>query len=1341
MKNNIFRILSLAMICLVAIAFSYITLGMDEKLQNTTNNALPVPSSKIINPQSNTLSNNTSSPVIAKKPSLSNIAQSSLTDGLVAYYPFNGNANDESGNGNNGTVTNGAVLNTDRFGKPDSAYSFDGVDDYIDVGPGFDLDAFTLDAWVFIDPATNIGERRVISKDNNNLSGDRKIFALKTSSPYVSGKHGNPAFGTAIAPFHGIHMGDPHLDAIEAPSALTAGWHHLAGVRDTAAMRLELYVDSVLVASKTPSVFGPINSQVNTVIGQVSPAYPYEFFSGLIDEVRIYNRALSESEIRELYLFNESAYEICNNGIDDDNNGLADCEDPQCCSNDDCVGNSDTCKKLVETISSQKATMNDAGVTGDLTGTLDFNSFEMVNITTGSFAGKGFSKGECETTLEGITYKGEWKGVAFFNQKENRIDIKGAITGEILATVEGSLTESVEGSGVYDHYQATWKIGRLSSSITSAIINIDGYLSYQTRSEYLNTKLYFLQDNFKGTVGGDYTGDLNTVLTHLRIVSKDNPYTGEGFSIISYNHASGAGQGWTYDKLVDQGIVDSRGLFTNPLYGVAYNVLNETQPRLYTTSIMRIDQGLPPAPDLKVKTWGPRTVSPGQTIDYIIEYRNDGTKPADDVILINTIDTPIKFVSASRGAEYDDFFNEVNWQLGKVSAQSKGNLYIRVAIPWGQVQGGLQGHDKLGISSHILNIEASTLLLAEEKRNQALCGEDRDLFVNGVNLQLGNARAKSYQAFAKCLTEHGTLGVWVPAYYTGCPTIPLPKCGMDSDSLQVNRATPSFITTTKDHIEATDYNGLKDPSITDCTYRAAYAHSGGTRTLVTAIRLYNLRVKKLVLMSPISGVQYESGQQDDNHNVYKKEILELFDKYGVQELEIYQSPNDIIPPGNLPGLPNIQFKFDPNDPLWKGRNIKIHEIKFPTLKQNFNGGIEGHSRLFDAAVADICGQVKNNVGDVEGVSFFITELTTANDPNAKYGHRGPVSAGQKLDYKVEFENVGEGIAFGVYFTDTLDEDLDDATLEIGPVKDVKDDSVIGQPGVYDPKTRTITWLAGEVGPSNGGYANLSVNVKSDAPKGTEIINYATVYFPSVPEVTPTNPIVSWIPVEDCGNGIDDDGDGLVDCDDPDCSGNACQEVCDDGKDNDGDGFVDCADTDCPPCQEICNNGLDDDRDGLIDCADPECAGDAACCDSTNFSKGLSSVRFNHKKASKDTARMSICVDETFCDLLSAGIEEMSLRLNGCGEITIPGTSLKANKKKTVFKATSANYNLLINCKKHTLKLTLKKMELKGCVDNPVKFCVAIKDGPCLCAEGTFTEKRDKAGNLRLLKLLSTNVCP
>ena len=52
------------------------------------------------------------------------------TSGLVGWWPFNGNANDESGNGNNGMV-NGATLTSDRFGNTNSAYNFNGMNDFI----------------------------------------------------------------------------------------------------------------------------------------------------------------------------------------------------------------------------------------------------------------------------------------------------------------------------------------------------------------------------------------------------------------------------------------------------------------------------------------------------------------------------------------------------------------------------------------------------------------------------------------------------------------------------------------------------------------------------------------------------------------------------------------------------------------------------------------------------------------------------------------------------------------------------------------------------------------------------------------------------------------------------------------------------------------------------------------------------------------------------------------------------------------------------------------------------------------------------------------------------------
>jgi hypothetical protein len=207
--------------------------------------------------------------------------------GLVSWWPGDENASDIAGN-NDGTLQGGATF---APGMVDQAFSLDGMNDYVDVGAGFDLDAMTIDAWVFIDVAENTGNRRVVSKDNFQSFGARKLFELSSTKRFIAGTDGHPAFAVEIG----------GTDVVASPTPLAAGWHHLAGVRDTAASRFELYVDGLLVAQKVPTVMGAVDSQVNTVIGRVSPTAPIEHFNGLIDEVEVYGRALSATEIRAIF--------------------------------------------------------------------------------------------------------------------------------------------------------------------------------------------------------------------------------------------------------------------------------------------------------------------------------------------------------------------------------------------------------------------------------------------------------------------------------------------------------------------------------------------------------------------------------------------------------------------------------------------------------------------------------------------------------------------------------------------------------------------------------------------------------------------------------------------------------------------------------------------------------------------------------------------------------------------------------------------------------------------------------------------------------------------------------
>ncbi len=125
------------------------------------------------------------------------------------------------------------------------------------------------------------------------------------------------------------------------------------------------------------------------------------------------------------------------------------------------------------------------------------------------------------------------------------------------------------------------------------------------------------------------------------------------------------------------------------------------------------------------------------------------------------------------------------------------------------------------------------------------------------------------------------------------------------------------------------------------------------------------------------------------------------------------------------------------------------------------------------------------------------EVRTAHDPNAKLGP-AEAAAGEWMSYTVQYENLGAGTAYGVYVEDHLSPLLDDSTLQV-------EDG-----GLYFPSSRTIYWLVGELAPGAGGSLGFHLQVPAGAVSGTVILNSATVYFPSVPETTPTGDVVTLV---------------------------------------------------------------------------------------------------------------------------------------------------------------------------------------------------------------------------------------
>jgi uncharacterized repeat protein (TIGR01451 family) len=128
----------------------------------------------------------------------------------------------------------------------------------------------------------------------------------------------------------------------------------------------------------------------------------------------------------------------------------------------------------------------------------------------------------------------------------------------------------------------------------------------------------------------------------------------------------------------------------------------------------------------------------------------------------------------------------------------------------------------------------------------------------------------------------------------------------------------------------------------------------------------------------------------------------------------------------------------------------------------------------------------------------VGEVTTAHDPNFKSGPAGDVVNGQTLPYAIDYENIGEATAFSVSVVDPLPLELDETTL------------VIADGGTYSAPSRSVRWNVGNLAAGAGGTVHFTAKVRAGTPVGTVIANTAYVIFPSVPEVTPTNPVVSTV---------------------------------------------------------------------------------------------------------------------------------------------------------------------------------------------------------------------------------------
>ena len=207
------------------------------------------------------------------------------TNGIVGWWPFNGDANDESGNGNNGTV-NGAALTSDRFNNINTAYSFNGQSDFIQLQNSSSIDSlydYSVSAWINPNNLNSLYQH-IVSKDSLGyaangdwdfyLKNNQLSFAITSNTP-------------------------PTYEQQSNSSIQSISWQNVLVTRQSGNGIVKMYVNGILDTSMVGNI-GLVYNLQQMVFGKQGSSNQH-YFNGKIDDIGIWNRVLTQQEITGLF--------------------------------------------------------------------------------------------------------------------------------------------------------------------------------------------------------------------------------------------------------------------------------------------------------------------------------------------------------------------------------------------------------------------------------------------------------------------------------------------------------------------------------------------------------------------------------------------------------------------------------------------------------------------------------------------------------------------------------------------------------------------------------------------------------------------------------------------------------------------------------------------------------------------------------------------------------------------------------------------------------------------------------------------------------------------------------
>lgn len=209
------------------------------------------------------------------------------TNGLVGWWPFNGNANDESGNGNHGIV-NGATLTTDRNGVANQAFSFDGIDDFIYFTLSQENE-FSVSIWVKTmsnSPQSMIWQH----KDNCTRGGGYMLINDNGQLRYFVQNCGQCSASTCNNEVNLTNISGINLTE----------WYHFVVVKDSVG-NLKIYLNGTEVINNTNTINNLNYGNQPFSIGKWHDGVDLIFSNSINDDLGFWNRAITECEIKNLY--------------------------------------------------------------------------------------------------------------------------------------------------------------------------------------------------------------------------------------------------------------------------------------------------------------------------------------------------------------------------------------------------------------------------------------------------------------------------------------------------------------------------------------------------------------------------------------------------------------------------------------------------------------------------------------------------------------------------------------------------------------------------------------------------------------------------------------------------------------------------------------------------------------------------------------------------------------------------------------------------------------------------------------------------------------------------------